>query len=171
MANLGLDQPGIRADTHIDPVERTVIELGRRTGLPDVDEVPSVMSCAVGRSCWSVHFSRLSLPWSCVGWGVSPLTNYAQNYAREEPIPAHSCSLQHLVSFEFVQKLAFYRTFLAGSEGLQNLHPRFKSGRRLQFSSPYRSMGYGLHAPLRADLGDPELGTTWEQFLLRSTFA
>ncbi len=57
--------------------------------------------------------------------------HYAQNYAREEPTPAHSCSLLHLVSFEFVQKLAFSRTFLGSSGGLQNLHPRFKSGRRL----------------------------------------
>ena len=57
----------------------------------------------------------------------SPRTNYAQTYAREEPTPAHSCSLQHLVSFEFVQKLAFSRTLLSGGEGLHNLHPRFKS--------------------------------------------
>ena len=28
-------------------------------------------------------------------------------------------------------------------------------------------MGYGPQAPLRADRGDPELGTTWEQFLLQ----
>ena len=35
---------------------------------------------------------------------------------------------QHLVSFDFVQTLAFCRTFLAGGEGLHNLHSRFASG-------------------------------------------